>query len=324
MKISIFVFMKIEKHIEQLLYRHQCVTIPNFGAFLTNVLPAEVNAFTQTFSPPHKTVSFNTHIKNNDGLLINHIITIEKIDYETALKIIETAVESWTKILQSTNTLSFKNIGTIKKNEFDTQIFESSYETNYLATSFGLHSFVSPSVKREFENSNEKIIKLIPQAKEVRVETPVQYIQKTNYFNYAAVAVIAIGTFGYVGNKFYNQQIEAQNQITQSEVRKEVNQKIQEATFFITNPLQYSDVNVAEAEKHFHIVAGSFRSKRNLKNLMKRMTLLGYNPKALPQDSLGITQVLFGSYATFGAAQTALDKIHISENPEAWILIKKL
>jgi len=33
---------------------------------------------------------------------------------------------------------------------------------------------------------------------------------------------------------------------------------------------------------------------------------------------------LFGSYATFSSAQNELEKIQIKENPEAWILIKKL
>ena len=324
MDLSIFVNMKIENHIAQLLYRYQCVTVPGFGAFLTNNSSAEVNSFTQTFTPPRKNVLFNTHLKNNDGLLANHIATIEKINYESAVINIENSVENWKQLLQTKETIVLKNIGTIKNNEFGTVIFEESQDINFLSSSFGLNSYVSPTIKREVEQFVESISTNLSESKVIKLQTTIQPIQKNNYFNYAAAAIISIGTLGFVGNTFYNQQIEAQNQVTQSEVRKEVNQKIQEATFFISNPLQYKNIEIAEAEKCFHIVAGSFRSERNLKNLLKRMTILGYNPKALPKDSIGVSQVLFGSYSTFATAQKELEKIQVKENPEAWILIKKL
>jgi hypothetical protein len=37
-----------------------------------------------------------------------------------------------------------------------------------------------------------------------------------------------------------------------------------------------------------------------------------------------LSQVIFGSYPTFGTAQLALESIQKNENPDAWILIKKL
>jgi len=38
-----FVFMKIEQYISRLLYRYQCVTVPGFGAFLTEIQPAQLH-----------------------------------------------------------------------------------------------------------------------------------------------------------------------------------------------------------------------------------------------------------------------------------------
>ena len=76
--------MKIEQYISQLLYRYQCVTVPGFGAFLTEFQSAQLDNNSDSFYPPKKLISFNPFIKNNDGLLANHLAQIEKINYETA------------------------------------------------------------------------------------------------------------------------------------------------------------------------------------------------------------------------------------------------
>ena len=70
--------MIIEHHIAQLLYRYPCVTIPNFGAFLTETISAKIQESNQTFYAPKKVIFFNVNIKNNDGLLANHMVTSDK------------------------------------------------------------------------------------------------------------------------------------------------------------------------------------------------------------------------------------------------------
>ena len=87
--------MKIEQYINQLLYRYQCVTVPGFGAFLTEVQSAHLDETSHSFYPPKKIVSFNPYIKNNDGLLANHLAVSEKISYEIAVSIIQNEVSSW-------------------------------------------------------------------------------------------------------------------------------------------------------------------------------------------------------------------------------------
>jgi 2',3'-cyclic-nucleotide 2'-phosphodiesterase (5'-nucleotidase family) len=71
--------MKIEQYISQLLFRYQCVTVPGFGAFLTEFQSAQLDENSHSFYPPKKMVSFNPFIKNNDGLLANHLAQAEKI-----------------------------------------------------------------------------------------------------------------------------------------------------------------------------------------------------------------------------------------------------
>ena len=73
--------MNLEYHISQLLYRYQCVTIPGFGAFLTDYQSAQWHEPSNGFYPPKKLISFNSFLKNNDGLLANHLAQIENITY---------------------------------------------------------------------------------------------------------------------------------------------------------------------------------------------------------------------------------------------------
>jgi nucleoid DNA-binding protein len=105
--------MKIEKYISALLYRYQCVTVPGFGAFLTEWQSAQVIEGQHSFIPPRKIVSFNSNIKSNDGLLANHIALTEKISYDQALSKINYQVNFWLEKLQNKETLSLENIGDI-------------------------------------------------------------------------------------------------------------------------------------------------------------------------------------------------------------------
>ena len=81
--------MKIEQYISQLLYRYQCVTVPGFGAFLTEIQSAQLHESSNSFYPPKKMISFNSYLKNNDGLLANHIAQSEKTSYEYAVSAIQ-------------------------------------------------------------------------------------------------------------------------------------------------------------------------------------------------------------------------------------------
>ena len=149
--------MMIDKYISDLLYRYQCVTIPGFGAFITEIASAQVSGSASTFLPPRKLVSFNPNIKNNDGLLAHHIAQQEKISFEKATEVIAQKAAFWTGELQQRNSVSFPNVGTINAmGEELNCVFTPVNSVNYLTSSFGLTSFVSPEIKREVIKSLEE------------------------------------------------------------------------------------------------------------------------------------------------------------------------
>ena len=311
--------MKIEFHITQLLYRYPCVAVPGFGAFLTEIQPAQHDAETHSFYPPKKLVSFNAYLKNNDGLLASHIAQTEKTDYETALENIAKEVASWRQALQNGQQILLASVGRLSLNHEGSLVFEHSASTNFHTASFGLSSLVSPAIQREIylqqtETPEEKApIVLIP-------ETRKNY----GYLKYAAILVVGLGTSGFFGNQYYQNQIERQTAIVQTEVQKEVQGKIQEATFFIQNPLPNVTLSVKAEKLPYHIMAGAFRNENNAQRIYEKLSNQGFKARRLDKNKYGLFPVLFGSYANYAEAQKALKEIHQTQSREAWLLIDEL
>lgn len=311
--------MNIEYYIGQLLYRHQCVTVPAFGAFLTEIQSAQLLDGTNSFYPPKKVISFNFYLKNNDGLLANHIAQSKKIDYETAVQEINKEVELWKSGLQNNQNIILKNIGTIGLNFQGNLVFEPSNQVNFFTDAFGLSNFIAPKIKRELLEKEVEIV----QEKETIVLVPTQK-EGNSYLKYAAVFMVGLGTIGFFGNNFYqNQQLE-QAQIVENQVQKEVQNKIQEATFFIKSPLPNVTLAVKEVDMNYHIVAGAFRNERNAQRIFEKLSNLGFKARRIEKNNFGLFPVLFGSYPTYLDAQKALQEIRKTESPEAWLMIKDL
>lgn len=311
--------MNINSHISSLLYRYQCVTVPGFGAFLTEIQSAQLNGSAVTFNPPTKVISFNANIKNNDGLLAHHIALIEKITYEDAVSTIANEVSVWMQKLQSRETLSLENIGNIKLSSEMTWFFEPFNTTNYLTSSFGLSNFISPSIKRE------ELKKEVEQLEEV---TPIIFTleKKKNYayLKYAAAAVLFFGLAGTFGYKnYYDTKIEQETLRVQRSVQEKVQNTIQQATFFIDAPLPEVHVALEEETQSYpyHIVAGVFRSPQNAQNAYADLINRGFKAELASVNKNGMNPVYFQSFADYDEAQQFLQKIKMDENSQAWLLI---
>ena len=311
--------MKIENYIAQLLYRYQCVTVPGFGAFLTEIQSAQLVESAHSFFPPKKLISFNAYLKNNDGLLANHIAQTEKTSYEYAVSAIQYEVFNWKKTLQETGIFSIKNVGDFRLNADSNLIFTPSEQTNYLSSSFGLSPFVSPLVKRElFEQQLEALeetetIQLVPEHK-----------NKYSFLKYAAVFVLGLGLTATVGYPIYQNEIETQKIIVETAVQRQVQNKIQEATFFIESPIPAVTLTVKEGKLPYHIMAGAFRDETNAQRVFENLSEKGYKAKRIERNKYGLYPVLYGSFATYAEAEKLKNEIRAKENPQAWILIESL
>lgn len=290
--------MTIAKYINDLLYRYDCVIVPNFGGFITNRIGAKVNPFTNNFYPPTKQISFNAHLKQNDGLLLNYIASVENISFEKAIIKINEAVSSWEETLKNKQVV-FDNIGNISLNENSQLIFEPKKNHNFLTNSFGLSVVSSPKINNK-EIPNKSII-------------PV-------FVKYAAAAVILLG----LAYNVYDTGKEKKQLDFYSNQEKVLEKKIQTATFVISNPLPTIELNVTKrSSKAFHVVAGAFQFPENAKRKVSQLKKKGFNAKILGVNKWGLTQVSFDSFYSRKKAYSILATIKKDVSKDAWILIKK-
>jgi hypothetical protein len=325
--------MKIEKYISELLYRYQCVGVPGFGAFLCEWQSAQVIAAQNSFVPPKKVISFNSHIKNNDGLLANHIALQEKISYENAVSKIQTQVVFWLEKLENKESLVLENIGEIFSNSEHNFVFKPNTAINYLTDSFGLAGFNSPEIARENQIQTEIASEVATQIETpvsvdtiLEDETPVIPLNGKNrtktWMKYAAAVAIfaSAGTYGY--KMYFDYTIEQQTSIVEKTVQEKINQKLQEATFVIPNPINAVDLTLeATHTEKYHVVAGAFRSKQNALKAMNDLISKGFEAHLLTENKYGLIPVAFGSFSNLTEAQNLKIQIKAKDSVDAWLLI---
>lgn len=309
--------MQLETYISDLLYRYECVTIPEFGSFLTRYVSATIEESTHTFFPPKKVLSFNEQIQKNDGLLANYIADVEKIPFESANKIIRKRVKVLKSYLMQGETLTFNNIGEIVFNKEGKILFEPTYQLNYLTDSFGLAKLESIPTNREiYKKEANAIEKVVPIA-----VTP-ERRESGNLLKYAAVAIMALTVGGFAVSNYYVKQIERHNQLAQEEAYNELEAKIQKATFSL-NELPAITLKVTKQTGNYHIVAGAFRVKENSQKTVDQLKSLGYPARILGKNRYGLYEVVYSSHETGKDALKAVRTIRKSHNKDAWIKIEK-
>ena len=312
--------MQIETYISDLLYRYDCVTVPDFGAFLTHRVSAKVHKSTHTFYPPRKVLSFNEQLQNNDGLLANYIAEVEKIPYAEANGKIAKQIKSIKSYLVEGETVQFQNIGELILNADGNIVFAPSNHINYLTDAFGLSHFSSNEVTREvYKNNVEAIEETAPIAL-----TPEKRSHNTNWLKYAATAVILLGLGGFGGASYYNLTIEDHNQLAQEQANKQLEAKVQEATFVISNPLPAATLSLDKQSGNYHIVAGAFRIEANSIKKVNQLRSKGYKARKIGTNRYGLHEVVYASFENREEAQQELYKIRREHNRDAWLLIKKL
>jgi len=290
--------MNLDKYIEDLLYRNECVVIPNFGAFITSVNSANLNN-EGVFTPPSKSISFNKKIKKNDGVLANYIAELNDISFDEAMKLIKLNVSNFNNDILNRKDIVFSKVGVISINEELTE-FVSYSNINYLKDSYGLSSVSSSFIKRNKEKA-----------------------PFSNFSKYAAALIAGLLISSIVYNNELN-KIAQKNIIAYQQADLLIEKEIQKATFVIENPLPLVKMIVKENIGDFHVVAGSFSVEENSFTRLKQLKNKGYKARKIGQNKFGLFQVAYSSFHTRSDADMALEKIRISDNEAAWILNKEL
>ena len=305
--------MHLSVYISDLLFDHDCVTVPGFGSFLGNYKSAEYDYKEEKFYPPSKQISFNSQIRDNDGLLAKHISKKLELSYDDAVKKIHHVVLSWSKKIKS-ETIVLKNLGEFYLNHEGNITFVPNNQVNHLKESFGLSPvFVTELTNQKSGTSFSK--DPIPTYFKPEKKT-------TNFVKQAAVwalLIVGLGSAIYINEK--NNILEQQIAYEQ-EVREQSIQKVQKAIFNFGS-LPSLTVNVKMKDKKYFIIAGAFRISKNAENLVLNLKRKGYDASRLALNEKGLNPVAFTSFSKRNEAVTELRIIQKKENKDAWIFESK-
>jgi hypothetical protein len=125
------------QHINDLLFLHECVVLPDFGGIISNYCASSFEEKTSTFYPPKKELSFNKNLSNNDGLLITYISEKEGVSYEKAARGLSFFVEDLKVKLNRGQRVVFDNIGVFYLDRKFNILFEP-FDYNFLADAWGM------------------------------------------------------------------------------------------------------------------------------------------------------------------------------------------
>ncbi|MEY2925037.1 MAG: hypothetical protein RLZZ337_1585 [Bacteroidota bacterium] len=154
--------MNLAKDIAFLLYKHNCVIIPSFGAFLVNEKEAERNINAKYANPRSKAISFNAQIVNNDGLIANHLSQKYTYSYEQGVATIQNYVEDLQQKLATKRNAEVSEVGTFYLTKEEKLIFVPYHSVNFQISSYGL-----PKLRLKTIESRQEV-------KTVQSQKPVQ------------------------------------------------------------------------------------------------------------------------------------------------------
>ncbi len=99
--------------IAELLQLHDCVIMPDIGAFIGHHQAATVHIIDKQIFPPHKTISFNSSLQHNDGLLIHLVARKMNCSYEHAHTLVIQQCSIWQTKMMMGEVLKFENVGSL-------------------------------------------------------------------------------------------------------------------------------------------------------------------------------------------------------------------
>ena len=298
--------MSIFKDISHLLYYNDCVILPNFGAFVLKSKSAYIEE--NEFFPPSKYVSFNSMLKDNDGLLAKFISEERKISYKKSLKLISDEVKVLNEKLSEDLIFDTEYLGIFELKEKNTLIFNPDFSINFDSSVFGLNSFVRKPI---INISSKKT------ADKAQFDT-------NNLLRYAAIfiSILGLSYFGYLN---YNNYLNNEKLKNIAMAQEKILENVQTATFNLGD-LPPVNVNVKapivkDNSTYYSVIAGAFRSRKNAEKHLNTLIINGYQASYTSVNPKGLFRVAYARLKTRKEAAELILKIKTS-GQDAWLLIE--
>ncbi|MCW3075756.1 MAG: hypothetical protein JWO32_365 [Bacteroidetes bacterium] len=173
--------------VKEQLFFYDYLVLPGFGGFVLKKIPAHFSSTGSLILPPSKMVSFNSQLKQNDGVLVHWLQSELKVDSIQALKHLDDFAEYCRSLLGNRGRLNMDGIGFFYLDFENNICFEPQQHNNFSTESFGL----SPVYLKELDIEIPVLSKTVFIDREINSNTSVSPAIK-NQRNYRKVAVAAV------------------------------------------------------------------------------------------------------------------------------------
>ena len=180
----------INFHISYLLTNHECVIIPDFGAFVVSKKTDEKSNKRGLISPPASySLTFNPEIIQDDGLLVRSVAKEKHIDYEEALRMVHDYADNLVNVLREGQAVQFPWIGKIHLSDDRKIVFIPAKSLSCNASNCGLVNLSFPYLTDE------------PEEKSVGKQKKI-YKRPIFYIILAAIVLLLVGLFIFLFPNF--------------------------------------------------------------------------------------------------------------------------
>lgn len=339
---------RLEEYIVELLFDHECIIIPEFGAFLSRQQNTQLNVATNMLRPPHKNIAFNARLHQNDGVLANYIAKSDKISYRAAMLHIGDVCKIWSKHLKRKEKVSLENIGRLFLDSESNIQFSPAINLNFDLSSYGLPIFRAEELSRVI-SIQDGISKAIETHKTVKAEVKIKARKNRVWLKSAAVMLPLIGLSAlfiisnpkaldtsnvanlnpleWISEKPTEKNISsvpANNSTESIEVKEEVSTtpiKVLEISEPKASEIETPIAKTVIASKAYHLVVGSFKEKSNALNYLEQLNKKGQEAYICAGDS-NFFRVSVGSFESRERATQELKEIKTTINSGAWVYSK--
>lgn len=137
----------INQEIRSLLFDHDYVTVPGLGAFIAHYEPSVYDSDSNSFSPPNRRISFNSVLKQDDGLLTSTLMKKSGVNSSKAKEMLSDYVQEVKNVLVADQFFEVKEVGVLELSKDQKVVFAPS-TCNFFNESYGFDTLYS------FNNSN--------------------------------------------------------------------------------------------------------------------------------------------------------------------------
>jgi hypothetical protein len=242
----------ITPYIKELLFEHNNLVIPGFGALTLEYAPSTIDHVQGLLNPPTKSITFDDNLVVNDGKLVSIIQKKHQVSTEEAKEQIKKFVNITKDQLNRREMVNIAGVGRLYKN-FENQLQFIPDSTNFNKESFGLPTVnFFPILKEVTTIDNIVPSGSINKAKKAKAKT--SFADKVKAFfeentwapiGFVTTALILISFFLFKDYLFNNQSALADLKINESPKKEAV---IQE-TAIATDEASTEDEDAADYEE---------------------------------------------------------------------------